>query len=795
MGTTEVTREQFRTFINATGYETDAEKQGWAFHSIMAGTKFIGWTNRPGITWRMPGFDQGPDHPVAGLSWRDAKAFCVWLSRETGEVIRLPSEAEWENAARAGTLGNFAVDGEHSWYHMNANFGTNSVKGRKPNPLGLYDMFGNVWEWNADVWHRNYTGIPLDGSPWKEGGDSDYFPAGEGRICKSSPWSLGPGSPGSRNMFWERQGCSNAGFRVVLIPADQKKNAPPTAKSPAFVQIPAGSLQIKTRVITFRRPFEMSSTEVTVGQFRKFADSTRYRTTAETNGWVWRKEDDGPVRVSDLEWKSPGFPQTDDHPVTCLSFEDARAYTRWLSQTTGRYHRLPSEMEWTYAAQAGDTGDRPEDVDSVAWHTGNSNGSTRPVATKKPNDWQLFDMFGNVGEYCLDVWHEAEVGHPEDGSPWLAGTAELPYRKVRGDSFQSNIWWGFYYDRSDWIPPDAPFTNLGFRVVRVPIEKEEPARALPKAAPKDLETVLKAADASARREAISRLAGWPDVAPAPTLMEVLRLEEDTENRIQALRAYLQMIAVSDNQPERYREALGLAVGTERSMVIDALDNLPELETLDILKPLWRDPTLSEKASILTVKLAKKLYPLDQGGIPRLVSDLKQSTTSPAVLNPIEELEKEFELSRGYVMLWKGTGPFSGGDVFNTAFGPEKGNFQGLEWQDFPARVVFLNQAFTGDKIAAYMRSSVYSQDSIFAKAHIKSFSRAKAWVNGIQLNTRSDPHDYREHVDVDEIELKKGWNEVLIKVVKDNGPYLFSFQLTDLEGTPLETVKVSISEF
>ena len=128
--------------------------------------------------------------PVINVSWEDAVAYCAWLSEKTGEAYRLPSEAEWEYACRAGTTT------EYFWGdaagHNKANFrGSGSQWGGEqtapvgsfaPNPWGLYDMHGNVYEWCADCWHGDYKGAPSDGGAWMSGGDCDK------RVLRGGSW-------------------------------------------------------------------------------------------------------------------------------------------------------------------------------------------------------------------------------------------------------------------------------------------------------------------------------------------------------------------------------------------------------------------------------------------------------------------------------------------------------------------------------------------------------------------------------------------------------------------------------
>jgi formylglycine-generating enzyme required for sulfatase activity len=133
-------------------------------------------------------FGDSPDRPVDSVSWQQAAEFCRRLGDQSGHGVRLPSEAEWEYACRAGTSadfffgpwGPFRDDSEvpweaqealceYAWFNLNSGDGTRPVGLKRSNPWGLHDMLGNVWEWCADVWHDDYVGAPDDGSPWVAG--------------------------------------------------------------------------------------------------------------------------------------------------------------------------------------------------------------------------------------------------------------------------------------------------------------------------------------------------------------------------------------------------------------------------------------------------------------------------------------------------------------------------------------------------------------------------------------------------------------------------------------------------
>jgi formylglycine-generating enzyme required for sulfatase activity len=119
--------------------------------------------------------------PVTNVNWNDAKAYVKWLSEQTGKDYRLPTEAEWEYACRAGSTGKYSFGddvnqlGNYGWYRGNSDDKTHPVGEKQANKFGLYDMHGNVWEWLEDKWHDSYSGAPADGSAWMSG-DSNNHP-------------------------------------------------------------------------------------------------------------------------------------------------------------------------------------------------------------------------------------------------------------------------------------------------------------------------------------------------------------------------------------------------------------------------------------------------------------------------------------------------------------------------------------------------------------------------------------------------------------------------------------------
>jgi len=158
---------------------------------------------------------EGDSNPVECVSWDDVQEFVKKLNAKEGtDKYRLPTEAEWEYACRAGTATTYSFGDDESklsdyvWYYENAGSKTTHPVGQKnPNPWGLYDMHGNVWEWCQDRWHHSYNGAPTDGSAWEADGTSS-------RVIRGGSWNRLVGSC-YRYGYVQDSSINDLGFRIV----------------------------------------------------------------------------------------------------------------------------------------------------------------------------------------------------------------------------------------------------------------------------------------------------------------------------------------------------------------------------------------------------------------------------------------------------------------------------------------------------------------------------------------------------------------------------------------------------
>jgi formylglycine-generating enzyme required for sulfatase activity len=241
LGVTEVTRGQFRRFVDETDYQTEAEKDGkggWGWSEEAkkrAGPRQPRFEQNPRYTWQNPGFEQTDEHPVVNVSWNDAVAFAAWLSRKEGKTYRLPTEAEWEYACRAGTTTRYSCGDDPEGLAAVGNIADGTVKAKypdwpgtiaardgyiytapagkfQPNRFGLYDMHGNVFEWCSDGFaDEYYKQSPVDDPPGAAGAAL--------RVLRGGGWALEP--PGCRSAWRSRHEpefrSSTVGFRLARV--------------------------------------------------------------------------------------------------------------------------------------------------------------------------------------------------------------------------------------------------------------------------------------------------------------------------------------------------------------------------------------------------------------------------------------------------------------------------------------------------------------------------------------------------------------------------------------------------
>ena len=401
------------------------------------------------------------DCPATSVSHYDAVEFCQKLTaieRKSGKLkvgereYRLPTEAEWEYACRAGTETAFSFGddesklGEYAWFDGNArNAGekyAHKVGLKKPNPWGLHDMYGNVWEWCDDWYSEAY---PYGLSP----------SSGSARVYRGGSWWSNPGlcRSASRSSREPRDSYFYLSLRVARTRVEERrpmvKKAEPVNKVESvtnsigmeLIELQAGKFKMIHRpgVVTLTKPFSLGKTEVTQGQWKSVMGTK-----------PWKGMDEGSGEVKDDK----------DYPATYVSYYDAVEFCETLTELdrdagklkAGEEYRLPTSAEWEYACSAGTTTaegvgtfellDGESKLGEYAWFNGNARNAgekyAHKVGLKKPNPWGLHDMYGNVWEWCSDRYDDKSSNDQLYGGTDPVGPKNGDYRESRGGSFENN---------------------------------------------------------------------------------------------------------------------------------------------------------------------------------------------------------------------------------------------------------------------------------------------------------------------------------------------------------------------
>ena len=413
-----------------------------------------------------PSHFKGDNLPVEQVSYYDCLVFIGNLNLLTGKEFRLPTEAEWEFAARGGNKSkNYQYSGTNSWEDLwtvpESKKTTHDVASKVPNELGIYNMSGNVSEWCNDYYGEYDSAAqtnPTGGSDVTacvyRGGSWDTFDAA-GRVTKRS----------SQDPSWASD--YGLGLRLVIT-AD---SAPATEQTPSIANGDA-EVSYSNGVLTVNGArYEMAKVEpgtFTMGAMDGDVDAYGWEKPAHqvtlTNGYYMGKTEVTQALWTAVMGDNPSFRVGNNLPVEQVSWNDCQTFLSKLNAATGENFRLPTEAEWEFAARGGNSSKHflysgSDNIDDVAWYNDNSGIETHEVATRQPNELGIYDMTGNVWEWCQD-WYADYSG---DAQTNPAGPASGESRVHRGGS------WGFIASgcRISTRLESAPDNNLAYIGLRL----------------------------------------------------------------------------------------------------------------------------------------------------------------------------------------------------------------------------------------------------------------------------------------------------------------------------------------
>jgi formylglycine-generating enzyme required for sulfatase activity len=406
-----------------------------------------------------PNFNSGwmnENMPIVNVTWEEAQAYCGWIG------TRLPTEAEWEYAARGGsTEARYGSLDDIAWYSNNSDGQTHDVAQKRANGFGLYDALGNVSEWVNDWYDENY----YQGSPAQDPEGPGY---GQYRVLRGGAYYLATKFvrlsyrfrvyPDVRITYIGFRCGGNAEQALPLAPVEMARrpvSAPRTGQvrdNPKdglkYVWIAPGTFTMGCSAgdyqclapekpphqVTITKGFWMGQTPVTVGAFKRFAESTGHRIPPAPNfnsGWM-----------------------NENMPIVDVRWDEAQAYCGWIGG------RLPTEAEWEYAARGGSTEARYGSIDDIAWNNNNSGRQTHDVAQKRANGFGLYDMLGNVNEWVNDWYDENYYQSSPAQDPQGPGYGQFRVRRGAGYAGGSMT---LRFSSRFRLNPNFRVTDLGFR--------------------------------------------------------------------------------------------------------------------------------------------------------------------------------------------------------------------------------------------------------------------------------------------------------------------------------------------
>ena len=365
-------------------------------HQVTLSNFSIGQTEVTQELWEAvmgsnPSQNVGNNLPVDYVSWNECQEFITRLNALTGRNFRLPTESEWEFAARGGNKSNgYLYSGsnnvdEVAWHTNNSGRVSQPVGTKAPNELGIYDMSGNVQELCYDWYADQYPSEPQTNPTGPATGDA--------RITRGGCWA------------WYTTDYCRVTFRDNALVNEHKSyiglrlaEGPITQK--VFSVSGAVFNMIKVDGGTFMMGAPDSDTEA------YDLERPAHQVTL-SDYWI------GETEVTEALWKAVmevdavPFTLGNNYPVRRMSWDQCMEFAQRLSQLTGLNFTLPTEAQWEFAARGGNLSHGylyagSANLDEVAWYAGNSGDVLHEVATKAPNELGIYDMCGNIAEWCLD---------------------------------------------------------------------------------------------------------------------------------------------------------------------------------------------------------------------------------------------------------------------------------------------------------------------------------------------------------------------------------------------------------
>ena len=343
--------------------------------------------------------------------------------------------------------------------------------------------------------------------------------------------------------------------------------------------------------------------------------------------------------------------------------------------------------------------------------------------------------------------------------------------------------------------PGARLTGSGPAIVRL-------LGRLP--CPTALETTRAAVrdrDAAVQDAAVRALAAWPTAAPAEDLLTLARASKNQAHRVLALRGYVRMAGESKDPTKLYVRAMTLAERPDdKKLVLAGLGTADTPEALGLAEQYLADDALRNEAALAVAQIADRLRSRDESRARAALAKALAAAKDPAVRQKAQDVVNEMEKLQGYIRDWMAAGPYQekgkqSDAIFKTAFPPEKADAKDVKWAKLTRGVgswdINLEATFgSRDHCAAYLRTRVWSPVEQPARLELGSDDAIKAWLNGTLVHANYVQRGMGPAQDQAKAQLRKGWNELLLKVVDHEGGWSAACRIRKPDGSALDGLKI-----
>ena len=323
-----------------------------------------------------------------------------------------------------------------------------------------------------------------------------------------------------------------------------------------------------------------------------------------------------------------------------------------------------------------------------------------------------------------------------------------------------------------------------------------------------VQNAMKSNDKQERDAAVRALASWPDIEATEALLSIYRATEDRTHRVLALRGLVRVLGLSASTPvgevaKFYREAATAAKDPgEKKLILSGAANVAHPDLLALAMAWTDDETVHAEAALAAVRIGEAVLAIDRRGTEAAMKKLASSARDPKVRRRAQSVLRRAKQWQDYVVAWQAAGPYSqrgrrAQQLFNVPFPPEKPDDKSVLWRALPARsrnkppwILDMTRSLGGEQCIGYVRTWVHSQSARKVRLEMGVDDGIKVWLNGKVVYGNNSSGAAVAGEEKAEVELKEGWNALLLKVVQHTGPWEFCARFRTLDGKELDGLRV-----